>query len=109
MKRNKINQVGEYIKYRREELGLLQEDLASKIGIAPSTLSLYESGKRMPDLETLKAIARVLKTNLARIVNVEIPEADLETALRAQGLSPEDMNRAKHYISYLKHLKKEKQ
>lgn len=34
-----------------------QQELADKLGIAKSTVSMYENGNREPDLETLESIA----------------------------------------------------
>jgi transcriptional regulator with XRE-family HTH domain len=36
---------------------LTQSELGSRLGIAKSTISLYESGKREPDFETLEKFA----------------------------------------------------
>lgn len=41
----------------RKKKKLTQEDAAKRIGIPRSTYSNYESGKREPDLETLKLLA----------------------------------------------------
>lgn len=44
----------------RIKAGLTQAQVAEKIGIAPSSYSCYESGKREPDVPKLKKIADVL-------------------------------------------------
>ena len=48
---------GERIAEQRKKLGLSQEELARKIGVSRSALSLYEIDRREPDLETVKKIA----------------------------------------------------
>lgn len=48
---------GERIAEQRKKLGLNQEELAGKIGVSRSALSLYEIDRREPDLETVKKIA----------------------------------------------------
>lgn len=45
------------IKELRDKKGLQQRDLANTLGMAPSTLSQYETGKRKPDIDTLEKIA----------------------------------------------------
>lgn len=45
------------LKYLRNRESLSQSELAEKLGIAKSTISMYEVGKREPDFETLEAIA----------------------------------------------------
>ncbi len=48
------------LKKCRIEKGLSQKELAEKIGVAPSTYSLYERGAREPDVAKIKTIAKVL-------------------------------------------------
>lgn len=45
------------LKYLRSRENLSQAELASVLGVAKSTISMYEVGKREPDFETLEAIA----------------------------------------------------
>lgn len=47
----------EAIKYYREKKGWTQTDLAEKLGIAKSTVSMWEIGERKPDIITLKKLA----------------------------------------------------
>ena len=45
------------IKELREERGLGVRELAAKLGISHSAISLYESCKRTPDIDTCKLFA----------------------------------------------------
>ena len=55
-------EIGQRIKERRTELGLNQEDIAKKIGVATSTVQRYEAGTiEKPKLPVLEAIARAIK------------------------------------------------
>ena len=45
---------------RREALGLSQTDLADKLGVTKTLLSLYESGKRVPTEEHVEELASAL-------------------------------------------------
>lgn len=45
------------LKILRKEASLTQEELAKNLRLAKSTISMYESGSREPDFETLEAIA----------------------------------------------------
>jgi transcriptional regulator with XRE-family HTH domain len=45
------------LKELRLKANLNQEELGRKLGLAKSTISMYESGTREPNLETLEAIA----------------------------------------------------
>lgn len=47
----------ERLKQLRTEAGLTQEDLAKKLNLSPSTISLYESNTREPNISTLIGVA----------------------------------------------------
>ena len=47
----------EVLKYLRKREGLSQAELAKKLDIAPSTIGMYEQGRREPDFETEEKIA----------------------------------------------------
>lgn len=49
----------ERLKGLRENKGITQQDLADQLGIARNTISGYETGARIPDLERLYAIAKI--------------------------------------------------
>ena len=53
-------QFAENLKNARIRAGLTQAQVAEKIGVAPSSYSFYESGKREPDVMKIKQIAAVL-------------------------------------------------
>lgn len=49
---------GERLKRLREIAGLNLSDFASRLRVNPATISLYESGKRSPNLRFLKRLRR---------------------------------------------------
>lgn len=49
--------IGSRLRYLRKQDCVTQQQLADKIGVAKSTISMYENGQREPDFETLEAIA----------------------------------------------------
>ena len=51
------NSFGENLRKAREKCGFTQEQLAYKLNISPSTVGMYEQGRREPDNNTLKKIA----------------------------------------------------
>lgn len=48
---------GSRLRYLRKQDELTQQQLADKLGIKKSTISMYENGKREPDFDTLESIA----------------------------------------------------
>ena len=57
------------LKALRISKGYTQEDLAVKLGIAKSTVSMYENGKREPDLEMLENIADFFNVDMNRLTS----------------------------------------
>lgn len=51
-----------------------QEELAEKVGISRQTLSKYETGESIPDIEKTKAIADVFGVSLDDLVNYDPKE-----------------------------------
>ncbi|MEM5832069.1 MAG: multiprotein bridging factor aMBF1 [Candidatus Aenigmatarchaeota archaeon] len=59
-----VENYGEIIKSKREELKISIQDLAKKIGIKESYLSKIEKGEIYPDKNTLEKLEKFLKINL---------------------------------------------
>lgn len=82
------------LKYFRMRENLSQSELAEKLGIAPSTISMYEVGRREPDFETEEKIADFFNTDLntLRGRDIESPTYYLndETAAVAQEIFEKD-------------------
>lgn len=57
----KINEV---IFKRRKELKMTQKDLADKLNVTDKTVSRWENGTTLPDVEMLKTIAEVLELDI---------------------------------------------
>ena len=52
------------LKFFRTRDGLSQSELAKKLGVSTSTISMYEVGRREPDFETEEKIADFFNTDL---------------------------------------------
>lgn len=64
----------------RKNKGLSQTELAKKIGVAPSTIGMYETGKREPNYETLEIIADFFNVDMNYLLGKE-PEQTLDQKL----------------------------
>ena len=64
------------LKYLRNRDHLSQSELADKLGVAKSTISMYEVGKREPDLETLEAIADLFNVDMNFLLGKDGSEND---------------------------------
>ena len=67
------------LKYLRERKELSQRDLAEKLGISKSTISMYEMGKRRPKFEDEEAIADFFNVDLNTLRGIRVSENNLES------------------------------
>ena len=56
--------IGEIILQRRKELKMTQKQLAEKLNVTDKTVSRWECGINLPDVEMLKTIAEVLEVDV---------------------------------------------
>lgn len=62
------------IRKLRKEKELKQVDLAKMVGIKNNTLSQYETGERMPNIEMLTKLAKVLNCSIDELIKDEEKE-----------------------------------
>ena len=55
----------------RKMHGFSQDELSEKIGVSRQTLSKYETGESLPDIERCKLLAEVLDVSLDELVNYD--------------------------------------
>lgn len=100
----------------REQLGLQQKDVASKVNLSAAALSNYESGKRKLDPEIAKRLAEYYGVSLDDIYDYKIKEkkdvkkppspeeeggSDEQIIRLFQSLSHADQAQALDYLQYL--------
>lgn len=76
-----MNYFGIRLKYLRTQDGITQAELGKALEIAKSTISMYESGKREPDFETIEKFADYFNVDMATF----FPSGKIEKAA-----APED-------------------
>ena len=71
------NYLSEQIRVMRKSRKMTQADLAKAIGQSPSSITMYETGRREPDFETLEALADVFNVPLISFIPVATEEEEL--------------------------------
>lgn len=64
------------IRELRKEKGITMKTLGEAIGVAESTISLYETEKRMPDTDALKKLARYFNVSIDSLLGETTPTSD---------------------------------
>ena len=64
----KKEEIGIRIRTMRKSRGLTQEDLAKAICQSPSSITMYETGRREPDFETLEALADAFNIPISSLI-----------------------------------------
>ncbi len=66
--------IGTFLQTLRKEKGLTQEQLAEQIGVARRTVSRWETGSNMPDLDLLIEMADLYEVDLRELLDGERKE-----------------------------------
>lgn len=53
------------IRFKRVSLGITQKQLAHRLGVARSTVAMYESAQRLPNRTHMRLIVSVLKLDMS--------------------------------------------
>lgn len=64
----KKKEIGTRIRTMRKSRDMTQEELGKAIGQSASSITMYETGRREPDFETLEALADVFNVPLISLV-----------------------------------------
>ena len=66
-----LNKISNFIKLKRKELGITQEELAKKLFITEKAISRWETGRGTPDISLLIPLAKELKIDVSELLNGE--------------------------------------
>lgn len=89
---------GSFLQELRKEKGLTQEQLADQLGVARRTVSRWETGNNMPDLDILVELADLYSVDLREILsgerkNEQMNEELKETVLQVADYTSEEKAR----------------
>ena len=85
-------QFGKILKNLRKSANYTQEQLADLLGIANSTVSMYERGERFPDYEMMKSIADLFHVSINTLYGREdTAKAEKEPPAMEDGELEENM------------------
>lgn len=100
----------------RRQLGLSQQQLAEATGLSRSAIGMYETGRREPDMDTLRLLAEYFRLDMSELISpAERRDEELDELLEtlrsredmrmlfklARDATPEDVRRAVKIIEAL--------
>ena len=71
-----LQKIGTFLKDLRKEKGLTQEQLAETLNVSRRTVSRWETGNNMPDLDLLMEIVDLYEVDLREMLNGERKSED---------------------------------
>lgn len=63
-----LNKISNFIKTKRKELGMTQEELAEKLFVTEKAISRWETGRGTPDISLLLPLSKVLKVEVSELL-----------------------------------------
>lgn len=82
--------IGVFLKELRNQKGLTQEQLAEQFGVSSRTVSRWENGNNMPDLDILIEISDYYEVDLREILNGERKGENMDKEMKETVLQAVD-------------------
>ena len=73
-----MRSIGQNIRYYRKQRGYSQEKLAEMADLNDKLIGFYETGKRIPTVINLVAIAEALEVTMDQLCGISTPEPGTE-------------------------------
>ena len=73
--------IGEIILQRRKELKMTQKQLAEKLNVTDRTISRWECGVNLPDVEMLKTVAKVIGYTALALLGIKFGKKYIPKAI----------------------------
>lgn len=96
----------ENLKEARLKSGISQKDLAENIGVAKSTYSLYESGKREPNVDTIKKIASFLNVSADTLLGIDNEPTTLAAHFEGDEYTESEMEEIRNFAAFVKNKRR---
>lgn len=96
----------ENLKDAREKRGLSQKEVAESIGVAKSTYSLYESGNREPNVQTIKKISDLLSVSADDLLGIDEDEQTVAAHFDGNEYTQEELDEIRKFAEFVKSKRK---
>ena len=96
----------ENLRHAREQKGLSQKDVAEKIGVANSTYSLYESGNREPNVQTIKKISDALNVSADDLLGINSEPSTIAAHFEGDEYTEDELDEIRQFAEFVKNKRK---
>ena len=87
---------------------MTQKDVADNIGVAKSTYSLYESGNREPNVQTIKKLADLLNVSAADLLGLNQEPTTLAAHFDGDDFTEDELEDIRAYADFVKNRRNKK-
>ena len=96
----------ENLRLARERKGISQKDIAENIGVAKSTYSLYESGNREPNVQTIKRIADFLNVSADELLGIDDEPQTIAAHFDGDEYTEDELEEIRNFAAFVKSKRK---
>jgi len=98
-----IKKMGIFLKQLRKEKGMTQEQLAQMLNVAGRTVSRWETGSNLPDLDILITLSDFYDVDIREIINGErkVVEVDAEQKETIQVMAAYSQEKATRHMGHI--------
>ena len=96
----------ENLKSARIKSGLSQKDFAESIGVAKYTYSLYESGNREPNVNTIKKISDCLNVSADTLLGLNEEQTTLAAHFDGSEYTEDELDEIRQFAEFVKNKRK---
>lgn len=98
----------ENLRAARERKNMTQKDVADNIGVAKSTYSLYESGNREPNVQTIKKLADLLNVSADDLLGLNQEPTTIAAHFDGDDFTEDELEDIRAYADFVKNRRNKK-
>ena len=98
----------ENLRAARERKNMTQKDVADNIGVAKSTSSLYESGNREPNVQTIKKLADLLNVSADDLLGLNQEPTTIAAHFDGDDFTEDELEDIRAYADFVKNRRNKK-
>ena len=96
----------ENLREAREKKKMSQKDVADIIGVAKSTYSLYESGNREPNVQTIKKISDALNVSADELLGLNAEPTTIAAHFDGDEYTEVELDEIRQFAEFVKNKRK---